>query len=235
MVWVQSERELRGSFINPGSPQDTLAATECITARDWLQWLHPGERPPARDSDSCNLLTLWLPGCCLSAEKSSVLVLYFCQGRISQDNQRIRRQKIQREIHNVNTKHTPTHFRGQHNRKHTFAYLVDTAPLTIFLFLRQDLECCQYNNGCSQLSKLEELNMRDERRNGLKNILNEYLGQTMLAKIFPCRADVEAIFFLHQFQIQFSPILDKFPNCTKILVVRWGFTRSVDTKHDFYH
>ena len=114
-------------------------------------------------------------------------------------------------------------------------YLVDSAPLTIFLFLRQDLECCQYNNGCSQLSKLEELNMRDERRNGLKNILNEYLGQTMLAKIFPCRADVEAIFFLHQFQIQFSPILDKFPNCTKILVVRWGFTRSVDTKHDFYH
>ena len=74
-------------------------------------------------------------------------------------------------------------------------YLVDTAPLTIFLFLRQDLECCQYNNGCSQLSKLEELNMKDESRNGLKNILNEYLGQTMLAKIFPLQGWCRGNFF----------------------------------------
>ena len=36
MVWVQSERERENelSSINPESPQDTGAATECITARD---------------------------------------------------------------------------------------------------------------------------------------------------------------------------------------------------------
>ena len=67
--------------------------------------------------------------------------------------------------------------------------------------------------------------MRDERcmrgeEEWIEKYSNKYLGQTILAKIFPLQGWCRGNFFPSSISDPIlTNILDKFPNCTKILVV----------------
>ena len=163
MVWVQSqtESELHQSWISPGHRSGSHSVHYCQglpgTARDCKDWLQPGERPGQGGGWSKAEYSLWMCewACwfCIFAGDGSVKIISGLGAR------------KYREIHNGNTKHTPTHFRGQHNRKHTFTYLlcIYWVALTIVLVLFSNALNAQLNNWCSDLLKLMELNTWDER------------------------------------------------------------------------
>ena len=221
-IWEWAE--LHQSWISPGH---------------WsCHWVHycQGLTPPRRKA---RVFTLPGPGggCCHSAEQCSA-VCWFCifagdgSGEIISGLE-ARKYSARSALVILNT-HQHTWEVNIIENIHLHIYLIlQTAPLMFNNYSILSL-------GLWMLS-VEQWTFKYERMRNvweeewIEKYSNKYLGQTILAKIFPlCRADVEAIFFLHQFQIQFSPIYwTNSPTAPKYWW--WGFTRSVDTKHEFYH